>query len=347
MGAVTGLGQIVVAILTAFGQLAEARIPSSQTYPISVSVLAGVKFTGSNTEVLGTVDGTGSEAKFYALQGACLGADGYSYWAESGYEPNGAGLPDLSGYAPDGSNGAAMGTAAHVIRRVNLDTGAVTTIIGSAGQHGDLDGTGTAARFNSPNKIYAMPTGILINDYRNGKVKFATYDGVTTTIGTAGMEPWNMTGPCGDSAGNVFVLDYVNGVCKKIAAGTGTVTTVLTDIGGAISMAMMDDDRTVFISCISGPIIKGDVVSNTTATVSNLAGDGLCRNAAGTNVYFCGGGGNGGVWKMSTTAPYTVTQIAVPSGTFNSPVPIMCRGNDLFVGDLWGSHIVKITNGAR
>lgn len=73
------------------------------------------------------------------------------------------------------------------IRKVNIQTGTVSTLAGSSGplgtDNGTIDGTGTAARFNQPNGITTDGTKLYITDsYRNSIRVVHTTTGVTSTM---------------------------------------------------------------------------------------------------------------------------------------------------------------------
>jgi len=117
--------------------------------------------------------------------------------------------------------------------------GVVTTFAGSAGQHGAVDGTGSAARFYSPAGIVMHPSGDLyVADYGNQIIRRITPDGaVTTFAGTAGEEgSSDGTGsaarfryPLGldvDASGDLYVADYGNFTIRKITVPGAEVTTV-------------------------------------------------------------------------------------------------------------------------
>ncbi len=84
-----------------------------------VSTLAGLAGTP------GTVDGTGSAARFWRPTGIAVDQAGYVFVADS-------------------SN--------HAIRRIT-QAGAVSTFAGAPGSSGSNDGTGPVARFNIPNGL--------------------------------------------------------------------------------------------------------------------------------------------------------------------------------------------------
>jgi hypothetical protein len=126
---------------------------------------------------------------------------------------------------------------AGVIRKIRAD-GVVSTLAGSPGAKGNVDGQGAAARFSSP-------TGIALDDRGNLYVadgwvdtvrKITSAGEVTTLAGKAG-ERGSTDGPADlarfvvpsgiavDRGGNVYVCDYGNRTVRKITPG-GDVSTL-------------------------------------------------------------------------------------------------------------------------
>ena len=162
----------------------------------------------------GSADGTGTAASFENPQGVTTDNAGNLY-------------------VTDRNN--------HRIRKIVIATGEVTTLAGST--LGFADGTGTGAKFVSPNGITIDNAGNLYvvdqDDYRIRKIVIAT--GVVTTIagtGAAGaangistaasfQNPRNVIG---DNAGNLYVTDGYR--IRKIVIATGEVTTFAGSIQG-------------------------------------------------------------------------------------------------------------------
>src|SRR5439155_24999056 len=68
------------------------------------------------------------------------------------------------------------------IRKVT-STGVVTTFAGTAGASGNVNGTGSAVRFNSPYGVAATSTGIIyVADTGNSKIRKITSAGAVTTL---------------------------------------------------------------------------------------------------------------------------------------------------------------------
>jgi len=97
-----------------------------------------------------------------------------------------------SGIATDGGSTLYVAdTGNHTLRRVTV-SGAVSTIAGSAGASGSADGTGTAARFSSPEGVTLLGTSLLyVSDTGNHTLRrvvlTASFGTVTTLAGSAGL----------------------------------------------------------------------------------------------------------------------------------------------------------------
>ena len=165
----------------------------------------------------GSTDGTGSAARFNSPFSIAVDTAGNLFVA-------------------DGGN--------HTIRKVT-SAGVVTTLAGSAGSSGSTDGTGSAARFNSPEGIAVDTAGnVFVADTFNSTIRKVTSAGVVTTLaGTAGSTgSTDGTGSAArfkfplditvDTAGNVFVVDTENHTIRKITSA-GVVTTIAGSAGNS------------------------------------------------------------------------------------------------------------------
>ncbi len=132
----------------------------------------------------------------------------------------------------------------HTIRRI-APNGTTSTVAGLAGTSGTADGTGAAARFNSPNGLAFDAAGNLyVADRSNHAIRRISPAGVVTTVaglaGTAGA----LDGPAGtarfntpsrlvfDRDGNLLIADTANHAVRRLAPD-GTVSTVAGALGTA------------------------------------------------------------------------------------------------------------------
>lgn len=166
----------------------------------------------------GSVGGIGAAARFF------------SPWAVVG---DGAG----SLYISD--------TANHAIRKLDLATGAVSTLAGNltdtVATPGSSDGDGTAASFNLPVGLaYDGQGSLFVADSANNTLRqIAVASGrVTTVAGMAGTAD-NVVNAAGNTArfsspygvacdrkGNVYVSDLTGHVIRKVVVATRTVSTL-------------------------------------------------------------------------------------------------------------------------
>jgi sugar lactone lactonase YvrE len=149
----------------------------------------------------GSADGTGSAARFNTPSGVAVDSAGNTYVAD---------------------------TVNSTIRKIT-PAGVVTTFAGSAGSTGSANGTGSAARFNSPVAVAIDSIGnIFVADTNNHTIRKITPARVVSTFaGLAGSDgSANGTGSTArfsfpsalavDSANNIYVADTNNHTIRKI-----------------------------------------------------------------------------------------------------------------------------------
>lgn len=177
---------------------------------------AGVVTTFAGTAgVTGSADGTGAAATFN--------------------NPYGIGIDSAGNlYVSDGSN--------NTIRKITPG-GVVSTLAGTPGVIGSLDGTGASASFSDPEGIAVDSAGnVYVADAGNYIVRKITPAGVVTTLaGTAGVIG-NADGTGGaasfdyleglalDSQGNIFLAENSANTIRKITPA-GVVTTFVGTAG--------------------------------------------------------------------------------------------------------------------
>jgi sugar lactone lactonase YvrE len=188
------------------------------TATAQVRVLAGnlALFAGSPTNP-GYADGNGTAAKFDQPSGIATDTSGNIYVADSSND---------------------------VIREITPD-GTVSTIAGRPGAPGSIDGTGSAAEFNSPYGVAVDTLGnVYVTDAGNGTIRVIAPGGVVTTLaGSPGIfGNTDGTGPLAQFGGleaitvdaqqNLYVADSLNCNIRQITAA-GVVTTVAGPSGQA------------------------------------------------------------------------------------------------------------------
>jgi sugar lactone lactonase YvrE len=329
-----------------------------------VTTLAGKAGTA------GSVDGTGSSARFNT--------------------PHNAGLDSAGNlYISDSNN--------HTIRKVT-PAGVVTTLAGKAGQSGSTNGTGSAARFNYPSRGCVDASGnIFIADFGNYTVRKITQTGVVTTVagkaGEAGSDDGSGSSArfnqpmavAMDQAGNLYVADIWNCTIRKISPAY-MVTTIAGSAGeigsndGNGPDARFFDPSSVAVDS-SGNLYVTDTHNftirkiNTTGMVSTLAGmvgvygsqDGSGLGARFHNPYavsvdgignlYVADGWNNTIRKISPQAE--VTTFAGKAGAmgyydgfgtsalFYAPfgVTVDQSTGQVFVADSW-NHTIRVIQGA-
>jgi uncharacterized repeat protein (TIGR01451 family) len=226
--------------------------------------------------VFGSADGTGSAARFNAPGGIAVDSAGNLYVADTGNETirkiTAAGVTTLAGTAgvigsTDGTGGAARfynpyaltvaGTTLYVadafnstIRKVT-SAGVVTTFAGTAGGFGNVNGTGSAARFNNPYGVAATSTGtIYVADSRNMEIRKITPARAVTTLagsattdgggigssdGTGRTARFNYPNGVAVTGTTVYVADTFNSTIRKVTS-TGVVTS-FAGTAGAVGSA--------------------------------------------------------------------------------------------------------------
>jgi sugar lactone lactonase YvrE len=179
-----------------------------------VTTLAG------SIDVPGFADGTGAAAAFSSPDGLTADTSGNLYVADTNNE---------------------------AIRRVVIETGAVTTIAGTPGMTGNRDGSGTGALFDYPTGVAADRFGNLyVADEYSGTIrKIVLGTGVVTTFaGVAGSTATADTDGSGtgaifvfpyaiaaDNTGDLYVAELKHSSIRKIIATTAVVST-LADFSG-------------------------------------------------------------------------------------------------------------------
>ena len=317
-----------------------------------VSSLAG-------SESSGAVNGTGAGASFYLPNAVATDAAGNVYVADQGNNlirkitalgvtttlagsgtgtfANGTGTAASffapSGLVVDGLGNVYVADAANNRIRMITPAGVVTTFAGS-GTAGFVNGTGTAAQFNSPRGITMDGSGnFYVADLNNRSIRKITAAGVVTTLaGSASYGYLDETGSLAqfaspmavvaDAAGNVFVADWDNHRIRKVTSA-GVVTT------------------------LAGSGIEGTLDGTGTAARFGYPA-GLATDAAG-NIYVSDNNQHnirkvtpaGVVTTLAGSTPYGFVDGASSSARFYSPRGIAFdANNNLYIAD-YNNHKIR------
>jgi predicted outer membrane repeat protein len=141
---------------------------------------------------------------------------------------------------PDG-NLYIANTGASTIIKIAAGSETQTTLAGTAGSAGTVDGIGASARFNLPTGLAASPDGATLyvaDTYNNTIRAIDLFSRQVITLAGAAQQPgfadgapadarFNMPQALAvDAAGNVYVADTGNNTIRKIALTNGVTTTL-------------------------------------------------------------------------------------------------------------------------
>ena len=324
-----------------------------------IVISSGVVTTLAGTGSSGSADGTGTAASFYSPGG--ITSDGTNLFVaginnhiirkiviSSGVVTTFAGTGSTGssdgtgtaasfnfpfGITNDGTNLFVVDAQNHLIRKIVISSGVVTTFAGT-GSRGSADGTGTAASFNAPGGITSDGTNLFVADVGNHLIrKIVISSGVVTTIagtgstgssdGTGTAASFNLPFGITNDGTNLFVVDAQNHLIRKIVISSGVVTTFAgtgsfgsaDGTGTAASFnapGITNDGTNLFVADRRNNTIRKVVIS--TGVVTTFAGTGSAGSADGTGT----------------------------AASFNYPQSITHDGTSLFVMDLSNHTIRKI-----
>jgi sugar lactone lactonase YvrE len=291
----------------------------------------------SNNHTIRTVDlGTGVVRTFAGRAGQFGGDDGTGPSARFN-NPFGITVDHGNLYVADGSN--------DTIRQVELATGAVVTLAGTALQYGKVDGTGAGARFNGPFGVTCDKQGnLFVTDFGNDAIRqvvIATRE-VSTVAGTA-TKPGSVDGTGTDArfnvpygltsdGNNLYVADTGNHTIRKMDLASRVVSTLAGATGqegstDGVSEARfrlpdavaLDGNGHLFVADTGNHTIRQVALS--TGAVSSVAGsadqmgvqDGTGADATFYSPFGVVGDGQGNLY-VADTGNHTIRKVVVSTG---------------------------------
>jgi len=307
--------------------------------------LSTVVTTIAGTGNTGSTNGTGTSASFYSPQG--ITTDGTNLYVTnrnnlirkivistvvvttvagtgSSGSSNGTGtsasFDEPEGITTDGTNLYVADTKNHLIRKIVISSGVVTTVAGT-GSSGSDNGTGTSASFNEPKGITTDGTNLYVADTKNHLIrKIVISTGVVTWVaGTGSSGSSNGTGtsasfdePQGITTDgtNLYVADKSNNLIRQIVISTGVVTT----LAGTGSRGTADG-------------------TGTSASFTEPKG----ITTDGTNLYVADDDQSGLV-RQIVISTGVVTKVS-DRGVIREPKKITTDGTNLYVTD--SNHIIR------
>jgi gliding motility-associated-like protein len=182
-------------------------------------------------QVLGSANGTGSEARFSGPRGLAVDAAGNVYVADQGN---------------------------NLIRKITAG-GVVTTYAGN-GNAGFTNANGTAATFNTPTGVGLDVSGNLyVTDAGNNAIRKITPARDVTTFATGLSFPREVRA---DGTGNLYVTDQSSSTVKRISP-TGVVTTLSGSFSSPIGL-VLDGKGNLFLAQNGNGLIRKIIISGYT-----------------------------------------------------------------------------------
>jgi DNA-binding beta-propeller fold protein YncE len=226
-------------------------------------------------------------------------------------------------------------------------TTAVSTLAGTAGKLGSVDGTGASAQFSSPASVTTDGTNLYVADKGNNVIrKIVIATGVVSTVagtGIAGnvdsaMGPAQFFGPQGITTDgtNLYVADTGNNSIRKID-NAGVVTTLASSAVGAFSSpaALTFDGTNLYVADAGSSWIKMVVISTgvTSQFASVASPQGITYT--GSNLYVTS---SNSIYRFPTglgpAAALLTSSVTVLQG-------ITTDGTNLYVANTGSNTILK------
>lgn len=290
-----------------------------------------------------------------------------------------------SGITTDGTNLFVADSENHVIRKIVISSGAVTTLAGSAGSIGYTDGTGESARFYKPIGITTDGSYLYVTEYGNSTIrKIETTTGVVTTLAGSPYNACSSDFPLGSPASfcgptgiamvgkNLYVSDTGGSIIRKVDKVTGVITTFAGKMANSgfvdgsnlesrfsFPRGITTDGKDIFVADTGNcSIRKIEIATGNVTTLAGSAGLSGTTDGVGTSARFYyphGISTDGTNLFVADTGSSTIRKIVIATGevttltesVFNNPEGITADNNKLYVADTGSSTIrtVDINSG--
>lgn len=191
----------------------------------------------------------------------------------------------------------------------------VTTFAGSDGGGGYRDGTGTAARFDTPSGIAVDASGnVLVADSGAHTIRHVTPSGVVTTFAGVAGESGNTNGlrsvarfyqpraVAVDVSGNVYVAE----ASLRRISPSGAVTTLVAVIPPSAGIAVDSSGNVFLTDGIASRILKVTPSGSMTTFVATPSYPGAIAIDGSNNLYFTASG-TGSIYKCTPAGVVTLT----------------------------------------
>ncbi len=310
----------------------------------AISTLAG----SSPAIAAGNVDATGTAARFSAPASVAVDAAGNIYVADASNHKirkvtplgvvttlagsgsqgsaNGVGAAATfnfpQGVATDGTNVYVADTFNHVIRKVVIADGTVTTLAGTMSSSGTTTGVAGVGKLNNPLGLAVSGTDLYVADTSNHAIRrvaiaageifnFVGTPGTSgSTDGTGAAALFKNPGAiAAEGTTNLYVADTANHVIRKIVIAGGGVVTTHAGTAGGIGGAIDSTGAAASFKSPGGLVVSGTnlfvadsgnntirtvgLVTQIVTTIAGSAGSVGTTDAIGTSARFQGPTGIG------------------------------------------------------
>jgi len=256
-------------------------------------------------------------------------------------------------------NGNLYASHSHIIYKIVIATGDVSTLAGS--EKGYVDATGTSAKFNSPLAITSDGTNLYVVGKQGYVRKIVISSGVVTSLANIGNQAYGIT----TDGTNLYITNTNGHTIQKVVISTGELSTfagvqgssgILDGTGTSAQFNSPNDITTdgtnLFVSERSGHKIRKIVISS--AVVSTFAGCGSAGSNDGTGTSACfnkpdGIATDGTNLYLSDTHNNIIRKIVISTKVvttlaagFSFPGGLTTDGTYLYVGDAYNHKLRKI-----